>query len=462
MEYIKLDSKGKKQYYLEIKNVINEFNTNGKKTVVIVNDNYYPIVDGVLTVIDNYAKNLKEKMNVLVCAPTHRWKLPVSDTAVLFCNSTYFHPLRYDYSHAKGDKKFRQLLDSLRIDLMHIHSPYFTGRFMIEYANERYIPVISTFHTQYHQDLKRVLKLDSLKNAALDAIMKVFHLSDVVLTMNTATKDTLLSYGYNGEIKILPNGTDMSYDGDLDELKKLCNDTYGIKQDETVLLFVGRLIKPKNIYLILDAIYHLAKTQSNFKMIYVGDGDEKSRLKEKIKAYNLQDKVMMTGKVLDQTLLKSLYCRADLFLFPSIYDSDGVVKYEAAAFETPSLLLAQSNAACGVTDNVNGFLCDDSPQNMAKKISALMADKNLLQKVGSCAKQTLYKKWNEIADMVFDIYMDVIAKNEQMPITKGKDNMRDALTHHRKRVKKGRKNTKFVKKARIKIAKKQLKQSKKA
>ena len=91
-----------------------------------------------------------------------------------------------------------------------------------------------------------------------------------------------------------------------------------------------------------------------------------------------------------------------------------------------------------------------------------MADKNLLQKVGSCAKQTLYKKWNEIADMVFDIYMDVIAKNEQMPITKGKDNMRDALTHHRKRVKKGRKKTKFVKKARIKIAKKQLKQSKKA
>ena len=462
MEYIKLDSQGKKRYYLEMEKTINEFNTNGKKTVVIVNDNYYPIVDGVLTVIDNYAKNLKDKLNVLVCAPTHRWKMPVSDTAVLFCNSTYFHPLRYDYSRVKGDKKFRRLLDKLRIDLIHIHSPYFTGRYMIEYANERNVPVVSTFHTQYHQDLKRVLKLDSLKNVALDAIMKVFHLSDVVLTMNTATRDTLRSYGFNGDVKILPNGTDMSYDGDLAELKKLCNDTYNVKPDETVLLFVGRLIKPKNIYLILDAIYHLAKTQNNFKMIYVGDGDEKSKLKEKIKAYNLQDKVLMTGKVLDQTLLKSLYCRADLFLFPSIYDSDGVVKYEAAAFETPSLLLAGSNAACGVTDNLNGFLCDDNPANMAKKIATLMADKDLLQKVGLCAKQTLYKKWNEIADMVFDIYMDVITKNEQMPISKGKENMREALNHHRKRVKKGRKNTKFVKKARIKIAKKQQKESKKA
>lgn len=456
MEYKKLDSQGKKEYYREIERVIDEFNNNGKKTVVIVNDNYFPIIDGVLTVIDNYAKNLKDKLNVLVCAPTHRWKVPVSDTAVLFCNSTYFHPLRYDYSRPKGDKKFRQLLDKLRIDLMHIHSPYFTGRYMIEYANEKNIPVVSTFHTQYHQDLKRVLKLDSLKNAALDAIMKVFHLSDVVLTMNTATRDTLLSYGYSGEVKILPNGTDMSYDGDLNELKELCNKTYNIPKDQKVLLFVGRLIKPKNIYLILDAVKYLAKTH-DFKMIYVGDGDEKSKLKEKIKAYNLQDKVLMTGKVMDKTLLKSLYCRAELFLFPSIYDSDGVVKYEAAAFETPSLLLAGSNAACGVTDGVNGFLCNDNPKDMAQKIASLLQNEQLLKQVGACAKQTLYKQWNEIADMAYDIYVEVIEKSKHNPIEKGTKSMRLALKLHRDRVKQSRKYTKFVKKARKKIAKKQIK-----
>ena len=460
MEYKKLNSQGKKEYYLEMEKVIDEFNNNGKKTVVIVNDNYYPIIDGVLTVIDNYAKNLKEKLNVLVCAPTHRWKIPLSDTAVLFCKSTYFHPLRYDYSHAKSDKKFRNMLDKLRIALMHIHSPYFTGRFMIEYANERNIPVVSTFHTQYHQDLKRVLKLDSLKNAALDAIMKVFHLSDIVLTMNTATRDTLRSYGYNGDVKILPNGTDMSFDGDMQELKDLCNNTYGLDKDETVLLFVGRLIKPKNIFLILEAIKHLAKKQSNFKMIYVGDGDGKSQLKDKIREYGLQNKVLMTGKVMDKTLLKSLYCRAQLFLFPSIYDSDGVVKYEAAAFETPSLLLAGSNAACGVTDNVNGFLCDDNPVNMARKIEQLMQNPELLQQVGQRAKCTLYKQWDEIADMAYEIYVDVIDKNEQTQIVKGKKNMRYALKHHRKRVKRGRKKIKFLKKAREKIARRKQKQDK--
>ena len=456
MDFKKLNKQGKKQYYVDIAKKIDEFNNNGKKTVVIVNDNYFPIIDGVLTVIDNYAKNLKDRLNIVVCVPTHRWKIPVCDTAVLFCNSTYFHPLRYDYSRPKGDKKFRELLDKLRIDLMHIHSPYFTGRFMIEYANEKHIPVISTFHTQYHQDLKRVFKFDSIKNTLLDALMKVFHLSDVVLTMNTATRDTLLSYGFNGEVKILPNGTDMSFDGDLQELKDICNKTYNLDPDQKVLLFVGRLVKPKNIYLILDAVKHLAKT-TDFKMIYVGDGDEFARLKEKIRAYNLQDKVMMTGKVMDKTLLKSLYCRAQLFLFPSIYDSDGVVKYEAAAFETPSLLLEGSNASCGVSDNVNGFLCNDNPKDMAQKISELLQNDELLQKVGLCAKQTLYKKWDEIADMAYQIYIDVIEKNQQNPIEKGTKNMKKALKHHKYRVKHGRKVARFVRRARKKIAKRQRK-----
>ena len=275
-------------------------------------------------------------------------------------------------------------------------------------------------------------------------------------TMNTATRDTLLSYGFNGEVKILPNGTDMSFDGDLQELKDICNKTYNLDPNQKVLLFVGRLVKPKNIYLILDAVKHLAKT-TDFKMIYVGDGDEFARLKEKIKAYNLQDKVMMTGKVMDKTLLKSLYCRAQLFLFPSIYDSDGVVKYEAAAFETPRLLLEGSNASCGVSDNVNGFLCNDNPKDMAQKISMLLQNDELLQKVGLCAKQTLYKKWDEIADMAYQIYVDVIEKNQQNPIEKGTKNMKKALKHHKYRVKHGRKVARFVRRARKKIAKRQRK-----
>lgn len=462
MDYKKFTSADKKAYYREMEEIVEEYNSNGKKTVVLATDNFYPIVDGVLKVVESYAIHMKDRVNILVCAPTHRWKVPViDDYPVLFCDSIYCHPLRYDYSLAASDSKFKKILDTLKIDLIHIHSPYFTGRFMINYANKRSIPVISTFHTQYRRDIKRVMKSDSVSDKVLDVLMKVFHMSDKVLVLNTACLKTLQSYGFDGDTQILHNGTDMTFDGNKAQLDALAEQTYNLSPDDTVLLFVGRLIKPKNIYLILDALEILHRRGESFKMLYVGDGDEKTRLKSKIKSLGMEDKVIMTGKILDRTLLKSLYCRANLFVFPSVYDSDSVVKYEAAAFSTPSLLLEGSNDACGIENNKTGFLCGDDPQKMADKIYDLIHDGDLLAKVGSQANRDLYNPWDEIVDRAYDIYMDVINKNDKNPICKGKKSMDDALKYTYKNVRKTRrqvhKKTKRYRLAKKKVQKRQNK-----
>lgn len=459
MKYTKFTSADKKAYYKRMEKIIEEYNANGKMTVLLVTDNFYPVVDGVLSVVDNYARRLSGRVNVMVCAPVHRWNVPDVPYPVLYCDSMYIHPIRYDYSRASQDRKFRGLLNKLRVDIIHIHSPYFTGRYMVDFANKNNIPVISTFHTQYRQDLKRVFKTDTLTDAVLDVLMKVFYMSDKVLTMNTATLATLRSYGFDGDAAILPNGTDMVFDTDKETLLDIAREKFSLADGETVFLFVGRLIKPKNIYLILDALKILSDSGQNFKMIYVGDGDEKSRLRAAIKAYGLEHKVSAVGKILDKTLLKALYCRADLFLFPSVYDSDGIVKYEAAAFGTPSLLLAGSNAACGITDGVNGFLCGPSPKNMAEKIKSLLADKELLKTVGDGARNTIYRQWDDIVDELYAIYCEVLAKTKANPIAKGKKNMEAALKYKYKSVRRSRKKLKFIKGARKKIQKKQQKKS---
>ena len=199
MKYTKFTSADKKAYYKRMEEITQEFNANGKMTVLLVTDNFYPVVDGVLSVVDNYARRLSGRVNVMVCAPVHRWNVPDVPYPVLYCDSMYIHPIRYDYSRASQDRKFRELLNKLRIDIIHIHSPYFTGRYMVDFANKNNIPVISTFHTQYRQDLKRVFKTDTITDTVLDVLMKVFYMSDKVLTMNTATLATLRSYGFDGD-----------------------------------------------------------------------------------------------------------------------------------------------------------------------------------------------------------------------------------------------------------------------
>lgn len=416
-----------------------EYNSNGKKTVLLVNDNYYPIVDGVLKVVENYAAHLQDRMNVVVCVPVHKWNVPEAPFPVLFCNSVYFAPIKYDYSRASSDEHMHRLLDKLRIDLIHIHSPYFTGRFMINYANAHNIPVISTFHTQYHRDLKRILKLDALSNKVLEMLMKVFYLSDKVLTLNETSLTTLRSYGYDGEVEILHNGTDMTFDGNKQELNAKAENACGLAPDDTVFLFVGRLTKGKNIYLILDCLKILFDEGMKFKMLYVGDGEEAARLKAKVKSLKMENCVTLTGKILDRDLLKAIYCRADLFLFPSVYDSDSVVKYEAAAFGTPSVLLEGSNDACSVQDNVSGFLCKGTAQDMAHRVKEIMNDPALLKTVGETAREKLYNPWDKIVDRVFEIYCDLIDKQAKTHIVKGKKEMNAALKVKYRAARKARK-----------------------
>ena len=170
MKYTKFTSADKKAYYKRMEEITQEFNANGKMTVLLVTDNFYPVVDGVLSVVDNYARRLSGRVNVMVCAPVHRWNVPDVPYPVLYCDSMYIHPIRYDYSRASQDRKFRELLNKLRVDVIHIHSPYFTGRYMVDFANKNNIPVISTFHTQYRQDLKRVFKTDTITDTVLDVL----------------------------------------------------------------------------------------------------------------------------------------------------------------------------------------------------------------------------------------------------------------------------------------------------
>ena len=90
-------------------------------------------------------------------------------------------------------------------------------------------------------------------------------------------------------------------------------------------------------------------------MFFVGDGYAKEELEAYVKELGLDGTIVFLGKILDRDYLRSLFARADLFLFPSIYDNAPIVIHEAAAVGTPSLVIAGSNASEEIIDNTNGF-----------------------------------------------------------------------------------------------------------
>ena len=84
------------------------------------------------------------------------------------------------------------------------------------------------------------------------------------------------------------------------------------------------------------------------------------------------DRCIFTGAIQDRNKIRAWYCRSDLFLFPSTFDTNGLVVREAAACDLPSVLIRGSSAAEGVKDGCSGFLIDENEQSMYALLDSLL------------------------------------------------------------------------------------------
>ena len=143
-------------------------------------------------------------------------------------------------------------------------------------------------------------------------------------------------------------------------------------------------------------------------MIYVGDGPDYESLSKKIKEYKLSNEVIMAGKIMDRELLKSIYYRANLFLFPSLFDASSLVQIEAASQETPTLFIEGAVTADTVENNINGFTAKYDVKLYADRIEEIINNKKLYNKVKENAKKDLAKSWKDISLETYNYYLKTI------------------------------------------------------
>ncbi len=149
-------------------------------------------------------------------------------------------------------------------------------------------------------------------------------------------------------------------------------------------------------------------------MHFVGEGKSKEDFQHQVKNLKLVNNVKFLGKILDRDILKGIFARADLFIFPSVYDNAPVVTREAAAVGTPSIIVKGSNASEGVVHGENGYLCDNSAQSVSETISKIVSDRDALKKAGENAQHTIFRSWESIIDdIVVPKYHEVIEKFKQ-------------------------------------------------
>ena len=202
-------------------------------------------------------------------------------------------------------------------------------------------------------------------------------------------------------------GLHITLDPAPDEIMRRVQAETAIHSGELVFMYCGRMQWYKNIRLILDALVKVKESGLRFKMIFVGGGPERDEMIDYTRRIGLSTSTLFPGAIHDRALLKGYFTRADLFLFPSTYDTAGLVVMEAAACRTPSVLVRDSCAAEIVQDGRNGFISDENPDAFAAAILAAVKDREHLAQTGVLAAQEVYLSWDDAVANAYRRYEEI-------------------------------------------------------
>ena len=375
-------------------------------------ESFPPIMDGVSLTVQSYVLELNRTLG-----PTYAVVPSIPNLREQLNGGAYYFfslPLAFRPPYRMGlpqlDPTFKVEMSKVKFDLVHAHSPFFVGKFALRLARRRGIPIVATFHSKYRDNFERVIHIPSLVDWGVRQIVDFYQAVDEVWVPTEATLETLREYGYRGAVEVVQNGVDLEPPAHREILRAQGERFLGLRPADFLFLYVGQLAWEKDLELLVQTLEAARRMGAVFRMAFVGEGYAAGALKNLVARRGLADRTIFTGVVRDRSALSACYARANCFLFPSRYDTNGMVVLEAAAFGLPSLLTAGSDAAAEVEDGINGFLAPNDVKAYTAKLLWLLAHPDAVYRAGDGARRTLYRSWQTSVGEVRDRYIRLARK----------------------------------------------------
>ena len=216
------------------------------------------------------------------------------------------------------------------------------------------------------------------------------------VAVSERTKEDLERIGVKGDVQVIPNGIDF---------KKI--EKVSASEEETDIIFAGRLIKEKNVDVLIKAVELVRKEIPDVKCMIIGDGPEKKLLEKLAKNLKMDNNIKFIGFLEDYEDVISYTKSSKVFVLPSTREGFGIVALEANACGLPVVTVNHKrNAACDFINNENGFICELSEEDIAEKIFMGLDRKEDMKK--RCIENARRYDWDEITmkiNMVYGAYL---------------------------------------------------------
>ncbi len=377
--------------------------------IAIGTEAFPPTIDGISTVAKCYADIINDKFGeAVIVTPKnpnqedYKYKYKIYRYKSLFTFGEGY-PVGWPFK-----RQFSEDIIDMKFDILHSHCPIATSYFFRRVNRIKRIPQVLTYHTKYEYDFESRIPGYPLRHRAYGFLLNNIKSADEVWVTSEGTAQSLRKVGYEGDYIIMPNGCDLPISRFSDDDKDIIRRKHSIPAGIPILIFVGRMMWYKNIKIIADACAILKAAGFDFRLLMIGTGPDENAIKKYIRKAKLDGNVIFTGQILDRNELQLYYSASDLLVFPSVFDTNGLVVREAAASATAALLVDGSCAAEGIKDGETGFLCSENAQSVAASITKIFKNEDSLAKVGINAQNDIYISWDESIKNAYERYRIII------------------------------------------------------
>jgi Glycosyltransferase len=351
-------------------------------SVVMFTNNYLPFIGGVPLSIQRLASGLKQLGHqVHIFAPAYPDSPPDdAENQVIRCQRLFQANLSGFPIVNLFSPRIAHTFKALDCDLVHIHHPFWLGVKGMHLARRHHIPIVLTYHTRLERYMHYLpIPGTALKNLLAHLKIKaVANHCDAIITPTPSTEEYLRNLGVSALIETIPTGIKLEEYASWSKEEVLsCRRTYA-KDEELLLISVSRLAEEKNLNFLLAGLAKVhALSSVPFRFVLVGDGPERAHLQKSVVQLGLEKVVAFTGNLNPHEVTR-MYCAADLFVFASTTETQGMVLVEAMAGGCPVVAVRASGVHDVVKNGYNGIMVPESTDKWASSVAGLLADKQQL------------------------------------------------------------------------------------
>lgn len=379
--------------------------------ILFISDVFFPRVNGVSTSLQTFWEELKRLgHDITIIAPDYGFgeiqtssliRIP-SHVVLLDPEDRMMHKRRIlDLSSELWERDF---------DLIHIQTPFVAHYAGVRLSRLLDIPLLVTYHTFFEEYLFHYvpfLPRSWLRFAARRFSRTQCNDVDAVVVPSTAMQNILSDYDVTTRMEVIPTGIQLEqFDGGNGARFR---EAHGIPRERPLLLHVGRVAFEKNISFLLRMVKQIKESITDVLFIIAGEGPAASALRHEVRRLDIDDNVMFIGNMDRETTLMDCYQAADVKVFASRTETQGLVLLEAMALGVPVVSTAMMGTRDVLQPGCGAEIVREDEQEFAAAVIRVLRDGELAKYLSDSGREYV-KSWSAsiMARRMVELYQQVV------------------------------------------------------